>query len=241
MERQEVSPLRIAFLVASLLALSLSWTFGCKRSMDDEVKEAMSRRQKADATARLAGRAGSSAHGFVRFIQDDDGVRLIGEFAGLPPGQHGFHVHEKGDCSAPDFTSAGEHFATEGHRTHGLPNAPQRHTGDLGNVVANGHGTASIERKDSVIALDGERSIIGRAVVVHERGDDGRDPKSAGGRILCGVIEQVDLRERTSHRVERSIPDATGTRPGAEPRMDEPAHAGDHTIPPLTPPPPVVP
>src|SRR5688572_32839672 len=123
---QGVSPLRIAFLVGSLLCLSLSWTFGCVRADDetdpDDVREATSRRQPADATARLAARPGTGAHGFVRFIETDDGVRLIAELAGMPPGQHGFHVHEKGDCSAPDFSSAGEHFTVAPHGdAHGMP------------------------------------------------------------------------------------------------------------------------
>lgn len=237
---QEVSPLRIAFLVGSLLCLSLSWTFGCVRAdegTEDDVRESMSRRQKADATARLSARPGTGAHGFVRFIHTDDGVRVIAELAGMPPGQHGFHVHEKGDCSAPDFSSAGEHFTVAGHTAHGMPADEQRHTGDLGNIVVDGNGTASLDRKDEIISLDGDTSIIGRALIVHERGDDGKDPKSAGGRILCGVIERADLGALPERDDDAPVP----TTPGAAPTESAPAQPGNNTIPPLTPPPPVVP
>lgn len=233
---QVVSPLRIAFLVGSLLCLSLSWMVGCARAdegTEDDVTDAMSRRGKADATARLAARTGTGAHGFVRFIQTDDGVRLIAELAGMPPGQHGFHVHEKGDCSAPDFSSAGEHFAASPNVPHGMPADAQRHTGDLGNIVVDGNGTASLDRKDEVIAIDGDRSIIGRALIVHERGDDGKDAKSAGGRLLCGVIERADL---------GALPERRDDGPVTTPAVESgPAQPRDNTIPPLTPPPPVVP
>jgi superoxide dismutase, Cu-Zn family len=236
---QEVSPLRIAFLIGSLLCLSLSWMVGCSRAdegTEDDVTEAMSRRQKADATARLAARPGTGAHGFVRFIQTDDGVRMIAELAGMPPGQHGIHVHEKGDCSAPDFSSAGEHFTSSPQDAHGMPADEQRHTGDLGNIVVDGNGTASLDRKDEIISIDGDRSIIGRALIVHERGDDGADAKSAGGRLLCGVIERADL---------GAIPERSDDAPSAPRPVDEaervPAQPRDNTIPPLTPPPPLVP
>lgn len=250
---EKVSPVRIAFLVGSLLCLSLSWTFGCTsrradEAPDSEVKEAMSKKQKADATARLAGRAGtnSGAHGFVRFVETDDGksVRVIAELAGLPPGEHGFHVHEKGDCSAPDFSSAGEHFATAGHTTHGMPAADARHTGDLGNIVANGHGTASVDKKDDVISLKGDRSIIGRALIVHERGDDGKDAKSAGGRLLCGVIEPADVTkapERTRAMGDDDDDADVDVAVDADVLESAPAQPRDNTIPPLTPPPPVIP
>ncbi len=233
---QVVSPLRIAFLVGSLLCLSLSWMVGCSRAdegTEDDVTDAMGRRGKADATARLAARPGTGAHGFVRFVQTDDGVRLIAELAGMPPGQHGFHVHEKGDCGAPDFSSAGEHFATSPKLAHGMPADAHRHTGDLGNIVVDGNGTASVDRKDAIISLDGDRSIIGRALIVHERGDNGTDAKSAGGRLLCGVIEHADL---------GALPERGNDAPTMTvPSESVPAQARDNTIPPLTAPPPVVP
>jgi Cu-Zn family superoxide dismutase len=110
----------------------------------------------------------------------------------LEPGPHGFHVHEFGDCSAPDGSSAGGHFAPLGS-PHGPPDAGQgeRHIGDLGNIVANADGVVEQELADSVIRLDGENSIVGKAIIVHAGADDFTTQPSgaAGERVACGVIE----------------------------------------------------
>ncbi len=149
--------------------------------------------QRAKAT--LQSKSGSSVSGTVRFETRGDGVHVVADVAGLSPGSHGFHVHEIGDCSSPDGTSAGDHFAgagvVAGHKlgpTHGLPDAPARHAGDLGNLDAAADGNAHLERGDDVVMLSGERSVIGRAVIVHASRDDGADAKSAGARVACGVI-----------------------------------------------------
>lgn len=231
MEPQELSPLRIAFLASSLLCLSLSWTFGCTRD-DDDGRDV--RRSKADATARLAAAPGTTGHGFVRFVQEDDGVHVIAELAGMPPGDHGFHVHETGDCTPPDFTSAGEHFAgapTKDRpllgKRHGFPTNDERHAGDLGNILVAEDGTASVDRFDQVIALDGDRSIIGRALIVHANADNGHDVKSSGARMLCGVVERANLvGERRSERKVPSVGDDAV----------DPTLPGDHAIPTPTPP-----
>lgn len=248
-EEIRVSPLRIAFLAGSLLCLSLGWTFGCvdhEREREDRAGISADLAAQTRASARLVARPGEAGdartpqapHGFVRFIRDaqtesDGSVRIIAELAGLTPGEHGFHVHETGDCSAADFASAGEHFATDDHKVHGMPSDDLRHAGDLGNIVANDDGTARLDRRDDVIQLDGRRSIVGRALIVHEHKDDGQDAKSAGGRVLCGVIERDDTSavERVRDRV-RDRDRGHDTSPN-----DENAQPGGHTIPPLTPPP----
>lgn len=148
------------------------------------------------AMATLEPKSGSDVRGTVTFLEEEDGdVRVIASLHGLSPGAHGFHVHEEGDCSAPDASSAGPHFAGVPTRqepklgtAHGDPRDRARHVGDLGNIVAGPDGTARLEREDDVIALDGERSIIGRAMVVHAGRDDGATVQSAGERIACGVI-----------------------------------------------------
>ena len=186
------------------------------------------------AVAALQPTQGNTASGEVRFVQQGGRLAVTARIAGLKPNQaHGFHVHEKGDCGAPDFSSAGEHFATSPKLAHGMPADAHRHTGDLGNIVVDGNGTASVDRKDAIISLDGDRSIIGRALIVHERGDDGTDAKSAGGRLLCGVIERADL---------GALPERGNDAPTMTvPSESVPAQARDNTIPPLTAPPPVVP
>lgn len=148
------------------------------------------------AMATLEPKSGSDVQGTVTFLEEKDGdVRVIASLHGLSPGAHGFHVHEVGDCSAPDASSAGPHFAGVPTRKepklgteHGDPGDRARHVGDLGNIVARPDGSARLEREDDVIALDGDRSIIGRAIVVHAGRDDGATVQSAGDRVACGVI-----------------------------------------------------
>jgi Cu-Zn family superoxide dismutase len=125
----------------------------------------------------------------VTFSQIDIGVRVIADVTGLEPGQHGFHIHEFGDCSAADATSAGGHFNPEGIE-HGAPTDEYRHVGDLGNLEADEDGTAHYEFVDDRIAFAGSNSIIGRGVIVHARADDlGTQPTGdAGGRVACGVV-----------------------------------------------------
>lgn len=142
------------------------------------------------ASATLEPRSGSTVNGTVSFTQEATGVRVVANFAGLTPGDHGFHVHETGDCSAPDGSSAGGHFnpaaSPHGHQTDA---AAARHEGDLGNLTADASGNATLDLTDNVLALDGPNSIVGKAVIVHEKPDDYSQPTgNAGGRIACGVI-----------------------------------------------------
>jgi Cu-Zn family superoxide dismutase len=133
--------------------------------------------------------AGNSASGVVIFHQKKDGVQVTVTINGLTPGEHGFHIHAVGDCSCADGTCAGGHFNPT-NTLHGAPNNLQRHAGDMGNVLADANGNASYEYVDKVMALNGPRSIIGRAVIVHEKGDDlvSQPTGDAGARVGCGVI-----------------------------------------------------
>lgn len=140
------------------------------------------------ATVRPA--SGSQVHGEVKFTQVGARVRVSGEIAGLSPGAHGFHIHEKGDCSAPDGMSTGGHFNPQGKK-HGAPNAPDRHAGDLGNLVAGEYGKATLTMMiDGISVGKGVDGVIGRAVIVHANADDLKtDPTgNAGDRIGCGTI-----------------------------------------------------
>jgi Cu-Zn family superoxide dismutase len=143
------------------------------------------------ATATIRPASGSQVHGSVKFIQVGSRVRVEGEIAALTPGTHGFHIHEKGDCSAADAESAGGHFNPQGKK-HGPPHSSDRHAGDLGNVQANEYGRANVSFTIDGLAVDkGTNGVIGRAVIVHANADDLRtDPTgNAGGRVGCGVIE----------------------------------------------------
>jgi Cu-Zn family superoxide dismutase len=141
------------------------------------------------AVAVLSSTQGNAVSGVVTFTKVDGGVKIVADVTGLTPGQHGFHVHEFGDCSAPDGASAGGHFNPH-HTQHGGPDAEMRHTGDFGNLDADATGKAHYERVDTVIALEGADSIIGHAVIVHAKADDLKSQPSgnAGARVACGVI-----------------------------------------------------
>ena len=141
------------------------------------------------AVADLSPTAGNTVRGTVTFTPEAGGVRIIAELAGLTPGEHGFHIHETGDCSALDAASAGDHFNPAG-AAHGAPDAPVRHVGDLGNVTADASGNARYDRVDARLSLEGEHSVVGRAIVVHTGADDltSQPAGNAGSRAACGVI-----------------------------------------------------
>ena len=120
-------------------------------------------------------------------------MTVTGSINGLEPGSiHGFHVHEKGDCSAPDAGSAGGHF-NPNSQPHGNPDAPPHHAGDTRNITADAQGVAQVDVQLSGVSLSsgGPEDILGKAVVVHAKPDDYKTQPSgaSGDRIACGVIE----------------------------------------------------
>ena len=132
---------------------------------------------------------GNTASGTVTFLRTEKGIKIIVDIVGLSKGKHGFHIHEFGDCSAPDGTSAGGHFNPEG-KTHGAPMDMTRHMGDMGNVEADESGKAHMEYTDPMMTLEGSHSIIGRSIILHKNEDDLKTQPTgnAGPRIACGVI-----------------------------------------------------
>ena len=144
----------------------------------------------ATATVKLASTANQTGRGEVTFTSEANGVRVVGSFSGLTFGEHGFHIHEKGDCSAPDATSAGGHF-NPATKPHAARETPERHAGDLGNLKADPYGLARVDFLDTGITLSGPNSIVGKAVIVHEKADDFKTQPTgnAGARVACGVIE----------------------------------------------------
>ncbi|MCL4798204.1 MAG: superoxide dismutase family protein [Burkholderiales bacterium] len=145
----------------------------------------------ARASAVLAPTQGNAVAGTVTFEQRGDRVVVTAEITGLKPGsQHGFHVHEKGDCSAPDATSAGGHF-NPGGKPHGHHASPERHGGDLPNLVADEEGRARYTAATTLLTVAaGPASVVGRGVVVHRDPDDYKSQPAgnSGPRIACGVI-----------------------------------------------------
>jgi superoxide dismutase, Cu-Zn family len=134
--------------------------------------------------------AGNKVTGTVTFTPVADGVQVHAEITGLTPGKHGFHVHEFGDCSAADGSSAGAHFNPT-NQPHAGPDAAARHEGDMGNVEADASGNAKLDYVDHQISLTNDaKSVIGRSVVVHTKPDDLKTQPTgdSGARIACGVI-----------------------------------------------------
>jgi len=131
-----------------------------------------------------------SVKGTVEFKETDDGIEVTANLEGLKKGVHGFHIHEKGDCSAPDAKSAGGHFNPGNHK-HGAPDAAEHHEGDLGNITADkdGKGTATLTIKGVTLG-DGDTSIVGKGFIIHAKADDLKSQPvgNAGDRVACGVI-----------------------------------------------------
>jgi superoxide dismutase, Cu-Zn family len=181
-----------AFVVSTALLLNTAVSLP---AADHDKAHAEAWATVKQAIAVLHPTEGNQCRGTVQFVEQGDSVKITAQIEGLNPGQkHAFHIHEYGDCSAPDATSAGGHYNPEGHM-HGLPDtgAPgtgQRHAGDLGNLQADNQGKARLEITVKNISIAGTRNpVIGRGVIVHAKPDDGGQPVgNAGARIACGVI-----------------------------------------------------
>ena len=149
--------------------------------------EETSKPQKA--VAILQPTEGSKVKGTISFTKTEGGIRVEGEVSGLTPGKHGFHIHEFGDLTSANGSAAGGHFNPGGH-PHGGPDSEHRHAGDFGNIEANGDGVAKVNFVDKLITLEGEKTILGRGLVVHAKADDLKTQPSgdAGDRVAVGVI-----------------------------------------------------
>lgn len=149
----------------------------------------------AHTVAILSATEGNSVTGEIAFAAVDGGVAITGQVNGLPPNsEHGFHVHETGDCSAPDGTSAGGHFNPTG-AAHGRIGSGPHHAGDTDNIVADDTGVAVIDtRLEGATLADGAPTdVLGRGVIVHADPDDytTQPTGNAGARLACGVITQA--------------------------------------------------
>jgi len=144
------------------------------------------------AVANLASASGSLVSGRLTLAPMGDGVHLTGDIGGLQPGSsHGFHIHEKGDCSAVDASSAGGHF-NPGAQPHGRAGHGAHHAGDSDNLVADANGVAHVDAHVSGVSLGGgaANDVVGRAIIVHAVADDysSQPAGNAGARVACGVI-----------------------------------------------------
>lgn len=180
--------------VAAACALAACSTTGEKAAppMSSPTPASQGTSTASSATVNLASASGSLVSGKLSMAPMGDGVHITGQIGGLGAGQtHAIHVHEKGDCSAADASSAGGHFNPTGS-AHGRAGTPTHHAGDMDNIVANAEGVADINIHLSGVTLGGgaANDIAGRAVIVHAAPDDYTSQPSgnAGARVACGVI-----------------------------------------------------
>ncbi|MDQ5857049.1 MAG: superoxide dismutase family protein [Acidobacteriota bacterium] len=177
---------RISALAAGLLAAAgIALVAGC-------ASRATTPPADAQARATIEPRSGSNVRGWAAFKdRSTGGVRVDVHIENAPPGVHGLHVHERGDCSAPDASSAGGHF-NPGGMPHAAPGESRRHAGDLGNITIEANGTGHLELVTDLLTVrPGPNSVVGKSVIFHEKADDmtTQPTGNAGGRLGCGVVQ----------------------------------------------------
>lgn len=194
-----------------LLFASASASTGCKnenqststiagRSMLRENNPDISEKDAANrmAGAVLFAKSGSAASGTVSFFDLNGALKVMAKVGGVTPaGTHGIHIHETGDCTAEDASTAGGHFNPT-KQNHGAPNSRSGHVGDLGNIEIdqNGRGEMQLVLEDAYYdqeSFGGWKAIIGKTVVMHDGADDLHSQPSgnSGARIACGVVEEA--------------------------------------------------
>jgi Cu-Zn family superoxide dismutase len=146
----------------------------------------------AEAVAQIAPTQGNTVTGSLALAQSPEGVHITGSVQGLKPdAEFGFHVHEKGDCTAPDGSSAGGHFNPT-QAQHGNPSSATHHAGDMLNIKSDAQGVAQVDVTAAGTSLHGDPNtdVLGKAIVIHESPDDYTTQPSgnSGKRVACGVI-----------------------------------------------------
>ena len=143
--------------------------------------------KRADATLLPA--PGSATRGTVTLIERADGVQISYNLAGMPPNsEHALQVHERGDCIVTSQPDAGPVFALAADRKR----SSSRAEGDLANIRSDANGTATGFIVATDVSLDGVRSVVSRALILHRDASDPYviGPHSAGAALACGVVRQ---------------------------------------------------
>jgi len=178
-------------VVVSILLATLVIAGGCSKNTNSKLP--VSGESTKSVVVPIINTEGNEI-GNVSFMESGDGVTVSIQAEGLPPGVKGIHVHEKGVCTPPDFTSAGSHFNPT-HKEHGFDNPKGFHLGDLPNIEVDASGKVSAEVTTAEFTMKpgATNSILdsdGSALVIHEKADDYKtDPSgNSGVRIACAAI-----------------------------------------------------
>jgi Cu-Zn family superoxide dismutase len=165
-----------------MLTVAAALLAACQSTPDDAPR----------ATAALQPTKGSKTFGEATFEQVGDKVRVVVFAQNLrPEREHGFHIHEAGDCSSGDGMSAKGHFNPHG-KPHGHPGSAERHAGDLPSLKAGKDGRGKIDVTVDAISIGGGAgNIVGRGLIIHADPDDYKTQPTgnAGARLACGVIK----------------------------------------------------
>jgi len=182
-------------VIPSLASLALAATFLAPAALAQSTDSLTSSSAQINRLAvTLEATQGNRAAGTITLSPDNRGLRVTGTVTGLDANsEHGFHFHEHGDCSAPDASSAGDHFNPDGH-AHGHPDTRQRHAGAMRNLKTDGSGRAEVDMYVDLLTLGdgGKYDVVGTALIVHADADDytSQPVGNAGARLSCGVVER---------------------------------------------------
>lgn len=166
------------------IALIIALIIGCKTnsSSSDAKKLVIAFEPKSN----------SSVSGTATFVEKNGKVTFVAKLAGLQPGVHAIHIHEKSDCSAADGSSAGGHWNPT-FKKHGKWGIGEYHKGDIGNFTADakGNGTITLTTDEWCIGCgDQTKDILGKGLIVHQGTDDftSQPAGNAGARVACSAI-----------------------------------------------------